>query len=248
MVKHLRRSRLWLTVAGIVLALSGTALLGSAITDPTLPNSTPSAAEGSGTVAPQTEMPRPDQGRTGAAERPQPSEAPGPLLLSTSEPASIAIPAIGVRSVIQQVGLTASRTLEVPAPGPYYDDAAWYRHSSTPGAAGPAVIIGHVDSAANGPSVFFDLRHLEVGDEVQVTRRDGSVAIFSVDAVDQYPKDEFPTELVYGNTDHAALRLITCGGDFDRASRSYDDNVVVFASLIRSVPADSPVLGPSGAL
>jgi sortase (surface protein transpeptidase) len=126
--------------------------------------------------------------------------------------------------------------LEVPAPGPYYDDAAWYEHSSTPGAIGPAVIIGHVDSAANGPSVFFHLRDLRPGQEILITRADGLVAVFRVDGVGAYPKLDFPTQLVYGETDHAALRLITCGGTFDRATGHYQDNIIVFASLIGSHP------------
>ncbi|HVR76998.1 MAG TPA: class F sortase [Acidimicrobiia bacterium] len=170
---------------------------------------------------------------------PVPEGVDDPVLLPSSEPAAIDIPAIGVHSEMQQVGLTAEHTLEVPAPGPYYDQAAWYKHSATPGAVGPAIIVGHVDSAADGPSVFFDLGNLRPGDEVLVTRRDGTVATFEVEAVRQYSKDDFPTELVYGDTDHAALRLITCGGTFDRAERSYRDNIVVFATLVGS-HQDSP--------
>jgi sortase (surface protein transpeptidase) len=94
--------------------------------------------------------------------------------------------------------------------------------------------LGHVDSAAQGPSVFFNLGDLRPGDEVLVTRADGLVAVFSVDGVRRYPKDHFPTLLVYGNTDHAALRLITCGGSFDYATGHYVDNIVVFASLVGS--------------
>ncbi|HLE38339.1 MAG TPA: sortase, partial [Acidimicrobiia bacterium] len=96
------------------------------------------------------------------------------------------------------------------------------------------VILGHVDSVTGGPSVFFNLGALQPGDEVLVTRADGLVAVFSVDKVARYPKEQFPTLLVYGNTDHAALRLITCGGDYDRATGSYLDNIIVFASLVGS--------------
>lgn len=159
-------------------------------------------------------------------------EADNLVAMATSEPTAIDIPAIGVHSEMQQVGLTAQHTLEVPAPGPHYDQAAWYRHSATPGAIGTAIVVGHVDSARDGPSVFFDLAKLMPGDEVLVTRRDGTVAIFTVDAVHRYPKDEFPTELVYGSTDYPALRVITCGGAFDRDRRKYLDNVVVFATFV----------------
>jgi len=89
-----------------------------------------------------------------------------------------------------------------------------------------------VDSAAAGPSVFFELGRLRPQDEIRVTRADGQVAVFAVDGVRRYPKDHFPTQLVYGNLDYAGLRLLTCGGRFDRSTGHYVDNVVVFASLV----------------
>jgi len=159
----------------------------------------------------------------------------GPVL-ATSAPTLLEIPSIRVRSQLLRLGIAADGTLEVPPRGPTYDQAGWYRYSPTPGALGPAVIAGHVDSAANGPSVFFRLGDLKPGDTVLVTRADGSVAVFAVDSVLRIPKARFPSELVYGDTDHAALRLITCGGNFDSASGHYVDNTVVLASLVRSSP------------
>ncbi len=229
---------LLLVVAGVALAASGATVIVLAATAQTPPQPPPSAGSDGvpamSSVGPESVPP------PGAQDSFTPPTALGresgddPVLLPSSEPAAIAIPAIGVHSEMQQVGLTAEHTLEVPAPGPYYDQAAWYKHSATPGAIGPSVIVGHVDSAANGPSVFFDLGNVRPGDEVLVTRRDGTVAVFEVESVNQYSKDDFPTELVYGNTDDAALRLITCGGAFDRAERSYRDNIVVFATLVGS--------------
>jgi len=233
----------YLVLAGVVLATGGATLIALAVTDPTPPPSPPSAgAERHVPVVPSVEpepapQPPPAEGYAftpPTAVPPVPEVADDPVSLPSSEPAAIDIPAIGVHSEMQQVGLTAEHTMEVPAPGPHYNEAAWYKHSATPGAIGPAVIVGHVDSAAEGPSVFYDLGNLRPGDEVLVTRRDGTVAIFAVEAVGQYPKDDFPTELVYGRTVDAALRLITCGGTFDRAERSYRDNVVVFATLVGS--------------
>lgn len=171
-----------------------------------------------------------------ASPEPRVPAEPGPedprLALPTSEPTRIDIPAIEVRSPLQQVGLTAQHTMQAPAPGPHYNEAAWYKHSSTPGSPGPAVIIGHVDSAAEGPSVFFNLGKLQKGDEVLVTRADGQVAVFRVDEIGRYPKADFPTQLVYGDTESPALRLITCGGAFDAAAGHYLDNIVVFATLV----------------
>lgn len=170
-----------------------------------------------------------------SAPPPTPAPASGPNL-PPSLPTSIAIPSIGVSSPLQQLGLNLDGTLEVPQPGPLYNEAGWYRDSPTPGALGPSIILGHVDSAADGPSVFFRLGDLQPGAEVDVTRADGTVAVFTVSGVRQYPKDGFPTATVYGNTTFAALRLITCGGAFDSGSGHYEDNVVVFASLSSSRP------------
>lgn len=146
-------------------------------------------------------------------------------------PVSLEIPALRVQSSLVQLGLTSAGTLQVPS-GADYDRAGWYKHSPTPGSVGPAVIAGHVDSAGRGPSVFFGLAGLRSGDVVRVARSDGTVAVFAVDAVRRYAKAQFPTQLVYGNTTNAVLRLITCGGTFDRKLGSYRDNIVVSATLV----------------
>jgi LPXTG-site transpeptidase (sortase) family protein len=143
----------------------------------------------------------------------------------------VSVPAIGVESELITVGLRPDGTLEVPE-GADYDKAAWFDGSPRPGAPGPAVIEGHVDSAENGPSVFYRLGDLTVGDDITVTREDGTTATFRVDDVQAYPKDDFPTLEVYGNTDGPELRLITCGGEFDRGTGRYVDNTVVYASLV----------------
>lgn len=190
-------------------------------------------------VASQTHPPRPSTvGSTTPATATSPPArvaAPpqtAPVALPPSEPVAIDIPAIGVHSKVQYLGLTPDGALEVPAPGPLYNQAAWYKYSPTPGSLGPAIITGHVDSAKDGPSVFFRLGDLKPTDQIRVTRSDGLVATFTVDGLSVYPKDRFPTQLVYGNTNYPALRLVTCSGPFDRSTGHYADNIVVFASLI----------------
>jgi sortase (surface protein transpeptidase) len=144
------------------------------------------------------------------------------------------VPAIAVDSPVDQVGLNPDRTMEVPAEGtPGYAHAAWFRYSVTPGRQGPSVIIGHVDSAAAGPSVFYELGRLHPGDRADVVRADGATVTFEVTEVAVYPKDAFPTDRVYGPTPGPELRLITCGGSFDRGAGSYRDNTVVYAREIR---------------
>jgi len=136
-----------------------------------------------------------------------------------------------VRSNIDALGLASDGTLQVPS-GDRYDNAAWYRHSPTPGSLGPAVMLGHVDSRSHGASVFYRLGEVRPGARILVARADRTVATFEVDRVRRYPKRDFPTSTVYGDIDHAGLRLLTCGGAFDSSAGSYVDNVVVFASLV----------------
>ncbi|MGN9810127.1 class F sortase [Micromonospora sp. BQ11] len=170
--------------------------------------------------------PQPPADGIPAAPRPVPAVPP----LPRADPVGVSIPAIGVDAPLVAVGADAQGALEVP-PLDRPTVAGWYRHGVTPGETGNAVLVGHVDSAA-GPAVFFDLGRLRPGDTVRVTRVDGRVARFAVDAVGSYPKDRFPTDEVYGTGAVAGLRLITCGGRFDRFSGNYVDNVVVFATRV----------------
>jgi sortase (surface protein transpeptidase) len=142
-------------------------------------------------------------------------------------PVHVRIPAIDVAAPVIDLGLNDDGTLEVPDA---FDEAGWWTGGTAPGAAGPAVVVGHVDSRA-GPAVFHRLRDLRPGDRVELRDRDGRVARFAVDRVEQHPKDDFPTGAVYGVTERSTLRLITCGGAFDRSVRSYVDNLIVYASL-----------------
>ncbi|TFV55484.1 class F sortase [Geodermatophilus sp. DF01-2] len=147
--------------------------------------------------------------------------------LPASDPVRVRIPALGVTSRIMHLGLERDGSMEVP-PGAY--PVGWYDRSPTPGQLGPAVLAGHVDWEGE-PGAFYGLRELRVADIVVIDRADGTVATFRVDRVEEHPKDDFPTKDVYGDIDHAGLRLITCGGAFDEDTGDYLDNVIVFASL-----------------
>jgi len=160
----------------------------------------------------------------------------GPVL-GRSLPVSLDVPRIGIRGAgLVQLALARDGSIQVPALGAN-SPAGWFSGSPTPGQLGPSVILGHVDSAAAGPAVFYRLGTLRPGDIATVTRADHTVAVFRVDSVEEYPKSHFPTLQVFGNTDHAGLRLITCGGTFDPATGSYESNVVAYAHLTSSHPA-----------
>jgi len=139
----------------------------------------------------------------------------------------VSVPAIGIRTRLVDLGLNKNGTLQVPASTAV---AGWFTGSPRPGAVGAAVIAGHVDSYT-GPGIFFWLRTLRPGERVYVGRADGTMAVFTITSVRTYAKDQFPTAAVYGPVPDAELRLITCGGVFDRSLRSYLSNVVVSARL-----------------
>jgi len=149
--------------------------------------------------------------------------------LAPSAPVRLQVASIGIDSGLVDLGLASDGAVEVPEDG---FPAGWYTGAPTPGETGPAVLIGHVDWDGK-PGVFYRVRDLRGGDEVSITRADGTVAVFAVSRVEQFAKDTFPTEDVYGNIDHAGLRLITCGGSFDNVSGHYVDNLVAYAELVR---------------
>jgi Sortase domain len=149
--------------------------------------------------------------------------------LDRSAPVNISIDSIHLRAGVDQVGLAPDGTLEAQ-PFSRASRAAWYRLGPAPGQVGPAVIVGHVDTK-HGVAVFFYLSRLRPGDQVVVTRADGQAVRFTVDWLGSFSKSDFPTQLVYGPTDYPALRLITCGGSFDRGAGFYRNNIVVFAHL-----------------
>jgi sortase (surface protein transpeptidase) len=217
--------RSWL-VLGVVLAVVGAIALVIGLSGQ---QSAPQPAAGSRSAEPSRSAPPADSIPGGGSEAPEPAE-------EVAAPVSVDIPSIGVTSDLIRLGLNGDGTVQVP-PLERDDRAGWYERGPAPGAVGPAVLLGHVDSAQYGPGVFFDLGALQPGDTVEVARADGSVAEFVVDRVEVHPKDEFPTIDVYGNTDDSQLRLITCGGDFDSSVRSYEDNVIVFATLSGTRPA-----------
>ncbi|GLP70164.1 class F sortase [Streptomyces sp. TUS-ST3] len=151
--------------------------------------------------------------------------------LPPSPPDRVRIPAIHVDAPLTALALTASGSLDVP-PATRKNLAGWYEAGTTPGETGTAIVAGHVDNA-EGPAVFYGLGALRKGSAIEVDRRDGGVAVFTVDAVEVYDAKDFPDEKVYGAAKRPELRVITCGGGYSRAT-GYRGNVVVFAHLTGS--------------
>ncbi len=180
----------------------------------------------------QARAARPDPTPIAAGPSAQPSApSPAPLAqrvtpMKRSVPTRVVIPSIAVNSTLMDLGLNKDGTLETP-PGAF--PAGWFTGAPTPGELGPAIIVGHV--RYNTPGVFARLSDMRRGDWVDVDRKDGSTARFRVTRVEHFAKSSFPTDKVYGNIDHAGLRLITCGG-LDAKTSEFEENVVVFADLV----------------
>lgn len=156
-----------------------------------------------------------------------PQVVPGPAQSAPVDPATIRIPSIGVEAAVTRLGLDRDGALEVP------DDTGvtgWWAGGAAPGAQGPAVIVGHLDSYT-GPAVFHQVPKLVAGDVIEVSDASGQTVRFVVREIQRHAKDAFPTEAVYGPTAGPQLRLVTCGGRFDRRTGHYEQNVIAFADL-----------------
>lgn len=161
-----------------------------------------------------------------------PPQAPADLeVLEHSSVQRIRIPTIGVDAPVMTVGLDAEGWIDAPPPQDR-NLAGWYLNGISPGQRGSSVIVGHVDNA-QGPAVFYGLGSVKPGNHVEVERYDGRTAVFEVYGVEVFSKDAFPGARVYGDTGHAELRVITCGGGYSK-SRGYEGNVVVFARMVET--------------
>ena len=208
----------------------------SSVTSPTIGSSAPAPATAAArtTAAPPSRSTGPIPQPTNTVAVPSFAAAVAGPILPSSKPTKLTIPTLGVTSPVLDLGLLPDGTIATPSLDDPQSKAGWYTGSPTPGAQGPSIILGHVDSRKYGPGVFYDLGKLQRGNTIEVARADGTVAVFKVDYVRSFPKAAFPTEEIYGNLDHSGLRLITCGGTFDPAKRSYESNIIAFASLVSS--------------
>ncbi|WP_203963006.1 class F sortase [Actinocatenispora thailandica] len=166
----------------------------------------------------------------GPPRSPHPTASALPLVdAQAADPIRIRVPGVGIDAPIGPLRVGADGVLPPPRA---FDRAGWWQAGPEPGERGPAVIVGHVDSY-RGPAVFFRLSTIADGARIFVDRADGSTAVFAEQRIERRAKTAFPTKAVYGSTSDSELRVITCGGRFDRRKRSYRDNVIVFARRVR---------------
>ena len=178
-----------------------------------------------------------DAPREAAAPPPSPTPSAGtsePAFTAVREvarsqvPVRLRIPSLGVDAPVGPVGKAADGTVEVPT---RWEDVGWFDEGARPGEDGPTVLLGHVDSKA-GPAVFARLPEAQPGTVVEVVGDGGELTRWRIERTEQHPKTEFPTEAVYLPALRPELRLVTCGGAFDRSTGHYRDNVVVHATLV----------------
>lgn len=214
----IRRSRLPAGAAALLLLVAGCASPEANDTDN--PVQSPAASSSSVEVS---ASPSPPLSSAEQADQTPPA-------MEASRPASFAIPALERTGEIIETGLREDKTLEVP-PDNEGAPASWYTGSPTPGQVGPSVLLGHVNSTEDESGVFYNLEALKSGDQIEVTREDGSTAVFEVYKSELYPKNDFPTKAVYFPVESAELRLITCDG-FTESTGEFADNLVIYAKLI----------------
>lgn len=187
----------------------------------------PDAAAATGREA-VTPTPTPSPSRPAPSGKARKRAAP-PRTLPRSRATRLVIPFVGIDAPLIDLRLDSERRLPAP-PEDEPDVAGWYADGPSPGEQGTAIAVGHLDTNT-GPAVFGGLGELKRGKRVEVRRADGRTAVYSVDAIKSYDKDKFPNDEVYGARKRPELRLITCGGNYDRKT-GYSGNVVVFAHLI----------------
>lgn len=169
---------------------------------------------------------------------PEPTNAEGQLLVTgmtvvgevmpKSVPLRLRVPAVNLDTTFEgPLGLNDDKSVQVPES---FTEVGWYKYGPTPGELGPSVILGHVDSY-EGPAVFWSLGQLKEGDELFVDREDGTTARFVITDMKRVSQDDFPTKEVYGDVDHAGLRIITCTGIYDHGIKRYSHNLIIFARL-----------------
>jgi hypothetical protein len=152
------------------------------------------------------------------------------VLLEAPKPIGVEIAAIGVNASIVALGVMLdTRQMEVPE---NVDEVGWYRHGPSPGRPGSSVLAAHVDIAGEGPGVFFHLDRLTAGDRIEVVFDDGTSMTFVATASERVPKGSLDLDSIFASDGQPLLRLVTCGGGFNRTIRSYDDNIVVTAQPV----------------
>lgn len=160
--------------------------------------------------------------------RPTPTVTITPTPMPSLLPVTIIIPKLKINTIIEHVGTTPTGAMDVPKNA---GNAGWYRGSAKPGQWGDAVISGHYDTPSGKPAIFYFLRKLSKGDEIQVISTDGIVTTFVVTGVDTLPYTQIPKEFVFNSNTGVNLNLITCDGIWSPVDKNYNKRLIVYSTL-----------------
>lgn len=176
-----------------------------------------------------------------APEPPTAAPAPEVVVVERAVPLTVRIGSITVDAPLVPVGIEDDGAMEIPED---VREIGWYDPDGglgvVPGAVGTAVLAGHVDSRSQGRGALYHLRDLRVGETIEIDLSDGTTQAWLITDVIQYPKDVLPFDELFVWSGPERLAIITCGGEFDRTSRSYTDNIVVYAVPSAATAAARP--------
>ena len=150
-------------------------------------------------------------------------------ILPGDHPTSLRIPSLGIDANVQEVGVNVLGNMAAPS---NFTDVGWYKHGTSPGFSGSAVIAGHVDNGLALPGVFKNLNELAIGDDIFVEKKDGGALHFRVTEIQKYPYASVPLKTLFSRRDLPRLNLITCGGKWIPGERMYDQRLVVYSELV----------------
>jgi sortase (surface protein transpeptidase) len=215
----------------VALAVGAPATWWALSNSPPGPEGQGTAQELAGTTPSAPALTAPESPPPTASSLPVPSGSPAPAAVAAA-PVLLQIPSLGIDSTVIAEGVEATGEMALPED---VSQVGWYQYSVAPGsAAGSTVLAGHVDSAVQGEGAMFRLRQAEVGAIVSVLSVDGSQHQYRVVAREQFGKGAVPLADLFARDGQPRLTLITCGGQFDAPTRSYESNIVVTAVPVAS--------------
>lgn len=165
-----------------------------------------------------------------------PGELPTSAQTSNIQPLEISMPSIKINAPVTETGLNGDGSLEVPSSTS--NKVGWYKYGAVPGQYGPSVLVGHLDTT-NGPAILWNLKNIKSGDQVSIALNDNTTAIYKVNSIESYSQNNFPTDKVYGAINYPGLRIITCSGTYNILKQRYSENLVVYATLLKTVKGSS---------
>ncbi len=147
---------------------------------------------------------------------------------SITHPKMLYIPAIDVKTSIEEVGMDTEGNMATPQD---VQNVAWYSLGYKPGENGNAVLAGHYDTKEGKPAIFWKLNQLKKGDKITIVDALGKNISFKVTTKEVYTYKSFPIEKVFGPSEKPQLNLITCGGEWDSMSNVYTERIVIYTEL-----------------